>query len=135
MNPPLFFDHFKFEYAKKSTVDSFCPTLSKHVNAPLQIEATLHEDTIHHSNALSNLTRNKITALSKRPDTDVSEDLKITPSSNLLFFPQHHHHTPILKTYNFFKTTDPPTTPTTSGNALPLPARKSILKRSNNAIP
>ncbi|CAB5341727.1 unnamed protein product [Rhizophagus irregularis] len=103
--------------------------------AKLQIEATLHEDTIHHSNALSNLTRNKITALSKRPDTDVSEDLKITPSSNLLFFPQHHHHTPILKTYNFFKTTDPPTTPTTSGNALPLPARKSILKRSNNAIP
>ncbi|CAB4400818.1 unnamed protein product [Rhizophagus irregularis] len=40
MNPPLFFDHFKFEYAKKSTVDSFCPTLSKHVNAPVMRSLT-----------------------------------------------------------------------------------------------
>ncbi|CAG8521250.1 7062_t:CDS:2 [Acaulospora morrowiae] len=46
----------------------------------LQIEATLHKDTVYHSSAVSNLTKNKITALSKRSNSDVdSEDLENNP--------------------------------------------------------
>jgi hypothetical protein len=70
--------------------------------AKLQIEATLHKDTIHHSSAVSNLTKNKINALSKQPNSDVdSEDLKnpfiVTEEQKEpepIDFPQHHHHTP-----------------------------------------
>ncbi|RIB10071.1 hypothetical protein C2G38_2043802 [Gigaspora rosea] len=92
INPSLFFDHFKFKYAKKSIAEQLLSNsltyLLRYSNGSirslaqekmkdlkLQIEAILHKDTIHHSNAVSNLTRNKITALSKRPNIDVSEDL------------------------------------------------------------
>ncbi|CAG8487196.1 10197_t:CDS:2 [Funneliformis mosseae] len=124
MNPTLFFDHFKFAYAKKSTAQQLLANslgyLQNYVNDPairslaqekrkdlkkwresqyaieywqgierkeaeqkvkaaakiseLHIEATLHKDTIHHSSAVSNLTRNKLTALNKRPNTDVDSE-------------------------------------------------------------
>src|SRR5438132_9150020 len=73
--------------------------------AKLQIEATLHKDTIHHSSAVSDLTRNKITALNKRPNTDVDfEDLEHNPF--IVTKEQKEGPEPI----------DPPTTPSSHEN-------------------
>ncbi|CAG8733957.1 16872_t:CDS:10, partial [Funneliformis caledonium] len=59
----------------------------------LHIEATLHKDTIHHSSAVSNLTRNKLTALNKQPNTNVdSENNLFIVTENLK--PIDSHTTP-----------------------------------------
>lgn len=46
----------------------------------LRIETRLHEDTVHHSSAVSNLSRTKITGLSKQPNTEDLEDSSIVIS-------------------------------------------------------
>ncbi|CAI2190222.1 16946_t:CDS:10, partial [Funneliformis geosporum] len=114
----------------------------------LQIEATLHKDTVYHSSAVSNLTKNKITALSKRPNSDVdSEDLKnnsfivteeqseapelidsLTTPSQYTGSIEDLEHNPFIVTEKQKEAPEPPITPLSNRNVLkhPQPSREKL---------